>query len=59
MTFFGILFIVLAIGALVGKIMAARSNTFREAGINPTTLPYGYITSFLQFLRSQELPCTI
>ena len=50
MTFFGILFIVLAIGALIGKIMAARSNTFRKAGINPTTLPYGYKSIFMGML---------
>jgi regulator of protease activity HflC (stomatin/prohibitin superfamily) len=46
MTFFGILIILAAIGALIGKIMAARSNTFRKAGINPTTLPYGYGSIF-------------
>lgn len=50
MTIIGILLIVIAIGGLFAKLMAARSNSFRKAGINPTTLPFGYGTIMLTLL---------
>jgi len=49
MTFLGILLILIAIGGIIAKIAAAKSNASRRNGVNPTTLPFGFGTIFATF----------
>lgn len=49
MTFLGILLILVAIGGIVAKIMAAKSNASRRNGINTITLPFGFGTILATF----------